>query len=98
MSRCIPHKHFPNSQIFDLKKTGKLVQDSKKGIDWYRYYKVILQGKLLPFAKECQKERPNTIVQEDNASPMLIITNFESTTSGRFTDVIATKLSRFERY
>jgi hypothetical protein len=24
---------------------------------------------LIPFAKECQKDRPNTIVQEDNAAP-----------------------------
>lgn len=25
--------------------------------------------KLIPFAKECEEDRPNTIVQEDNASP-----------------------------
>jgi len=51
------------------KKTGKLVRDSKGGIDWYRYYRCILEAKLLPFAKECQKNRPNTIIQEDNAAP-----------------------------
>lgn len=51
------------------KKNGKLVRDSKGGIDWYRYYKCVLSPKLLPFAKECAKDRPNTIVQEDNASP-----------------------------
>ena len=51
------------------KAHGKLVRDSKGGIDWYRYYKCILKPKLLPFTIECGKERPNTIVQEDNASP-----------------------------
>jgi transposase len=51
------------------KKTGKLVRDSKGGIDWYRYYRCVLEPKLLPFAKECLIERPGTLVQEDNASP-----------------------------
>ena len=51
------------------KKTGKLVRDSQGGIDWYRYYRCILEAKLLPFAQECKKDRPGTIVQEDNASP-----------------------------
>ena len=52
------------------KKNGKLSRDtSKGGIDWYRYYKKILEAKLLPFAQECKKDRPNTIVMEDNASP-----------------------------
>ena len=48
-------------------KTGKLVRNSNGGIDWYRYGKVILLGKLLPFAKECMHDRPRTIVQEDKA-------------------------------
>lgn len=49
-------------------KTGKLERKaSRGGIDWYRYYKVILEKKLLPFAKKCKLARPNTIVQEDNA-------------------------------
>jgi len=48
-------------------KTGKLTRGSTRGIDWYRYWKVILLPKLLPFAKECEIERPNTIVQEDKA-------------------------------
>jgi hypothetical protein len=51
------------------KKTGKLEGDSQGGIDWYRYQKYILKEKLLPFAKKCEKDRPGTIVQEDNASP-----------------------------
>jgi hypothetical protein len=50
-------------------KTGKFVQNAKAGgIDWYRYRRVILLKKLIPFAKECAKERPKTVVQEDNAS------------------------------
>ena len=49
------------------KKTGKLVRQGKGGIDWYRYQRVILKEKLLPFAAECLKNKPGTIVQEDNA-------------------------------
>lgn len=49
------------------KKTGKLVRESTGGIDWYRYGKIILMTKLLPFAKECLKDRPQTMVQEDKA-------------------------------
>jgi hypothetical protein len=48
-------------------KNGKLVRVSKGGIDWYRYQKEILHPKLFPFAKECEKSRPDTIVQEDKA-------------------------------
>ncbi|KAI9778677.1 MAG: hypothetical protein M1816_003926 [Peltula sp. TS41687] len=46
------------------KKTGKLVRDSAGGIDCYRYGRIILTKKLLPFAKECLQERPGTMVQE----------------------------------
>jgi hypothetical protein len=35
----------------------------------YRYWKLILLLKLIPFVKECLKDRPNTLVQEDNVSP-----------------------------
>jgi transposase len=49
-------------------QTGKLSRSkSKGGIDWWRYQSKILIPKLLPFAKECMLERPNTIVQEDKA-------------------------------
>jgi hypothetical protein len=49
-------------------KTGALVRRATGGgIDWCRYDKLILLDKLLPFAKKCQKERPNTIIQEDKA-------------------------------
>lgn len=49
-------------------KSGKLGRRSTKGgIDWYRYQTVILIPKMLPFAKECQLDRPKTVVQEDKA-------------------------------
>jgi hypothetical protein len=48
-------------------KNGKLTRGKGKGIDWYRYQVSILQPKLLPFAKECMKNRPHTVVQEDKA-------------------------------
>ena len=54
-------------QCLGLKKTGKLVRKSKGGIVWFRYWKEILLAKLIPFAKESQKARPDTLVQEDNA-------------------------------
>jgi transposase len=68
ISRNMPGK----KPVWKWNKTnGKLVRDSnsKGGIDWYRYYRCILEKKLLPFAKECAKERPGTVVQEDNAAP-----------------------------
>ena len=44
-------------------KTGKLERKaSRGGIDWYRYYKEILDQKLLPFAKRYKLTRPSTIV------------------------------------
>ena len=48
-------------------KHGKVARKGKGGSDWYRYQKTILLPKLLPFAKECIKDRPDTIVQEDKA-------------------------------
>jgi hypothetical protein len=49
-------------------KTGAFVVKNRRGgINWYRYQKRILIEKLLPFTRECQKDRPDTIVQEDNA-------------------------------
>ena len=37
-----------------------VVKPRRNGINWYRYQKHILIAKLLPFARECQKDRPNT--------------------------------------
>lgn len=50
-------------------KTGAyVVQDGKGGINWYRYQEKILKALLIPFAKECQIDRLDTLVQEDGAS------------------------------
>lgn len=49
-------------------KTGKLSRGKNRGgIDWWRYQTTILIPRLLPFAKDCKTNRPNTIVQEDKA-------------------------------
>jgi hypothetical protein len=47
--------------------TGKLTRRKGTGVDWYRYQTQVLIPKLFPFAKECMKDRPGTIVQEDKA-------------------------------
>ncbi|KAF7565430.1 hypothetical protein PtrM4_002320 [Pyrenophora tritici-repentis] len=47
---------------------GKLTRGNDKGgIDWWRYQTEVLLPKLIPFAKECMRERPGTLVQEDKA-------------------------------
>lgn len=48
-------------------QNGKLVRRKGNGIDWYRYQVKVLIPKLIPFALECSKERPSTLVQEDLA-------------------------------
>jgi hypothetical protein len=53
-------KHDENTGAYILK-------EGKGGINWYRYQEVILKPLLLPFGKECLKERPGTLVQEDRA-------------------------------
>jgi len=58
----------PRAQFQHTEDTGAYVlNEGKGGINWYRYQKKILEPLFLPFAKECQKERPGTLVQEDNA-------------------------------
>ncbi len=50
------------------KNTGAYVLKEGKGrINWYQYQKVILEPLLLPFAKECLKDHPGMLVQEDRA-------------------------------
>lgn len=50
------------------KKTGKLTRGGKGGIDWWRYQKIILIPKLIPFAKECEAAgRLGMLIQEDKA-------------------------------
>jgi hypothetical protein len=46
------------------KTNGKLVRESKGGIDWYRYQTKIIVPKLIPFAKSLGLK---AIVQEDGA-------------------------------
>jgi hypothetical protein len=48
-------------------KNGKLVRRKGNGVDWYRYQTKVLIPKLIPFAKECLKDRPQTVIQEDLA-------------------------------
>jgi hypothetical protein len=61
MPGCKPvFKHDENTGAYILK-------EGKGGINWYRYQEVILKLLLLPFAKECLKEHPGTLVQEDGA-------------------------------
>jgi hypothetical protein len=56
------------AQFKHTEETGTyIVKEGRGGINWYNYQKKILIAKLLPFAKECLKERPGTIIQEDNA-------------------------------
>ena len=54
-------------EVRPRRPVGKLARGGGKGIDWWRYKEEILLPKLLPFAKECEKERSGTIVQEDRA-------------------------------
>lgn len=50
------------------KSHGAMARDGKGGVDWYRYRTFVLVPKLIPFAQECKKERPLTVVQEDGAA------------------------------
>ncbi len=46
----------------------KMERRAKKGgIDWYRYWKIILEKKLLSFAFRCKNLDGDTLVQEDRA-------------------------------
>ena len=50
-------------------RTGAyVVKEGTGGINWYTYQMSVLKPKLLPFAQECMEDRPNTVVQEDNAA------------------------------
>jgi transposase len=45
-----------------------VVKDGKGGINWWRHQKHVLKPLLLPFAQECKKDRPETLVMEDGAT------------------------------
>src|SRR5215471_5128591 len=50
------------------KERGAITRESKRyGIDWWLYQQKVLKPKLIPFAQECLKDRPRTIVQDDIA-------------------------------
>ena len=57
------------------KTNRKLVRDSTGGIDWYRYGKLIVHLKIIPFLRQCELSRAaqglfnSMIVQENNAAP-----------------------------
>jgi hypothetical protein len=51
------------------KKHGKLTRTDGKGIDWWQYCIKVVLPKLIPFAQECEKDRPGMIIQEDGAAP-----------------------------
>jgi hypothetical protein len=45
------------------KKTSKLVREGDKGgIDWWQYQHEIMLPKLIPFYKECLRDRPQTLL------------------------------------
>jgi len=55
-------KHTEDTSAYVLK-------DRKGGINWFRYQEEVLLPLLFLFAKEYQRDRPNTLVMEDGASP-----------------------------
>ena len=52
---------------FTVKREAVTQGKLRGGIDWYRYQKVILEPKLIPFVKECMMACLDTVVQEDKA-------------------------------
>jgi hypothetical protein len=53
--------------VYNKENKAYIIKNGRGGINWYRYQKKILEDKLLPFAKDCEVERPGIMVQEDNA-------------------------------
>src|SRR5580692_2550514 len=51
------------------KQYGKLTWTNGNGIDWWQYCTKVVLPKLIPFAQECEKDRPGTIIQKDGAVP-----------------------------
>jgi hypothetical protein len=48
--------------VHNKKTSAFIVKTGRGGINWYRYQKKILIPKLLPFARECLKDRLETLV------------------------------------
>jgi hypothetical protein len=56
-------------QFRHTEETGAYVlKEGHGGINWWRYQQHILLPLLLPFAKQCERDRPGTLVQEDGAA------------------------------
>ena len=49
------------------KARGKLIRDSKGGVDFWRYYTEVVKLHLLPFVLQCLEVRPKTLLLEDGA-------------------------------
>ena len=76
------------------KNTGKLMRGKGKGIDWWRYQSKILIPLMIPFAEECMKTRPETMVQEDKAPHIFIMPNSVCMTSIRSADFFGVEIRR----
>jgi hypothetical protein len=61
------HRYISNPQSRWNQLTSKLIRKSRGGIDFWRFYKEIMLAKLIPFARECQRRCPGTLVQEGGA-------------------------------
>jgi transposase len=60
---------FERAKQVVLTGIGMSFFDIKASTNIDRYWKLILLPKLIPFAKECLKDRSDILVQEDNAAP-----------------------------
>ena len=60
-------EHGWSRNVLVMQIETRLFHRKGNGIDWYRYQKKVLIPKLISFAKECQKDHPNMVVQEDKA-------------------------------
>jgi hypothetical protein len=47
--------------------TGKYIRKFQGRIDFWRHYEKVMLPKFIPFAHRCLRQRPKTIVQEDEA-------------------------------
>ena len=73
---------------------GKLTRGKGKGINWWRYQNKILIPLMIPFAKECMKTRPETVVQEDKAPAHVHMPNSVCMTFIRSADFFGVEIRR----
>ena len=64
---CSERIYYPEAKhcVRPHPESGRLVLDSKGGIDRWQYQPVILKPKMISFANAGQKDRPIMIFQED---------------------------------